>query len=161
MGIEIERKFLVIGESWRSGRGTLLRQGYLNRDPQRTVRVRVSDDSAWITIKGITKGATRPEFEYSIPVGDADALLALCERPLLEKTRHRIQHAGRWWDIDEFHGDNAGLVIAEVELTNENDTVDLTPWTGTEVTNDPRYYNSNLSIHPYRHWSENQQQAQQ
>lgn len=157
MALEIERKFLVVGRSWRSDRGTLLRQGYLNRDPQRTVRIRVSDDSAWITVKGLTTGASRSEFEYSIPVADAEALLALCERPLLEKTRYRIQHSGLWWDLDEFHGDNAGLIIAEVELTHENDAVDLPPWVGTEVTNDPRYFNSNLAVHPYRHWPEHQQ----
>jgi adenylate cyclase len=154
MATEIERKFLVVGDAWKTGAGVLVRQGYLNRDPQRTVRIRVSGDAAWITVKGITTGATRSEFEYAIPRDDAAALLALCEPPILEKTRHRIQHAGHCWEIDEFHGDNAGLVVAEVELEQENEPLELPPWIGPEVTADPRYFNSNLAAHPYRQWSD-------
>jgi adenylate cyclase len=152
MGVEIERKFLVKGDAWKTGRGELIRQGYLSFDRDRTVRVRTSGDAAWLTIKGKTTGATRKEFEYSIPLGDALELLAMCERPILEKTRYRIEHAGRFWEIDEFHGENAGLFVAEVELNDESDQLELPNWIGNEVTNDPRYYNSNLAAHPYSHW---------
>jgi CYTH domain-containing protein len=130
----------------------LIRQGYLNLDPYRTVRVRVSNDAAWITIKGKTTGATRKEFEYSIPLADGLELLAMCEYPPLEKTRYRIEHSGRLWEIDEFHGVNAGLAVAEVELKGEDDELVLPPWARTEVTNDPRYYNSNLTVRPYLRW---------
>ena len=154
MPVEIERKFLLADPSWKTGPGCTLRQGYLSRDPQRIVRIRLSDDAAWLTIKGTTSGATRAEFEYHIPPSDAAELLALCERPLLEKTRYRIEYRGHHWDIDEFHGDNAGLIIAEVELKTESEHVELPPWIGAEVTGDPRYYNSNLSKHPYGQWPE-------
>lgn len=125
MGTEVERKFLVVGKAWKTAPGSLVRQGYLNRDPKRTVRIRVDGEKAWITVKGITIGATRSEFEYRIPRKDADALLQLCEAPLVEKTRRRIKHAGHLWEVDEFYGDNAGLVVAEVELKHESDTVKL------------------------------------
>lgn len=153
MAVEIERKFLVNGEAWKSSSALLIRQGYLNRDPLRTVRVRVAGEDAWMTIKGLTTGATRAEFEYTIPRADADALLELCEKPILEKNRHHVQHEGRTWEVDEFLGDNAGLVIAEVELEREDDIVNLPPWVKCEVTHDPRYYNSNLSITPFKTWS--------
>lgn len=152
MAVEIERKFLVVGNAWKTAQGMFIRQGYLNRDPQRTVRIRVSGDSAWIALKGLTTGATRSEFEYPIPRNDADALIALCEPPILEKTRYRLRHAGRLWEIDEFQGENAGLVVAEVELGSEDDRLDLPPWIGAEVTDDPRYFNSNLVAQPYRQW---------
>jgi CYTH domain-containing protein len=152
MGTEVERKFLVVGKAWKTAPGSLVRQGYLNRDPKRTVRIRVDGEKAWITVKGITIGATRSEFEYRIPRKDADALLQLCEAPLVEKTRRRIKHAGHLWEVDEFYGDNAGLVVAEVELKHECDPVKLPPWIGAEVTHDPRYFNSNLVQHPYRQW---------
>lgn len=154
MSVEIERKFLVNGDAWKSSLAVLIRQGYLNRDPKRTVRVRVAGEQAWLTIKGLTTGASRAEFEYTIPRTDADELLELCEKPILEKNRHLVQHSGRTWEVDEFLGDNAGLVVAEVELDREDAAVDLPPWVKCEVTDDPRYYNSNLSIRPFKTWSE-------
>ena len=152
MALEIERKFLVVGEAWKTAAGSRIAQGYLNLDPRRTVRVRVSDGAAWLTIKGLTVGATRLEFEYPIPIEDAEALLKLCESSV-EKTRRRLEHAGRCWEVDEFHGDNAGLVIAEIELESETATVELPSWVGAEVTHDPRYFNSNLAARPYRAWT--------
>lgn len=153
MAVEIERKFLVTGDAWRTAASTRrLVQGYLNRDPARTVRVRRDGDHAFITVKGITRGATRSEFEYPVPAADADALLALCERPIVEKLRHVVPYAGLCWEIDEFLGDNAGLIVAEVELTSEDQAVQRPPWIGVEVTHDPRYFNSNLALHPWRNW---------
>ena len=152
MAVEIERKFLVIGDAWRSAPSLLIRQGYLNRDPQRTVRVRTSDDQAWVTVKGLTRGATRAEFEYPIPVGDAESLLELCEKPILEKRRYMIRHGSQIWEVDEFLGDNAGLVVAEAEVEHEGTDLELPPWIGDEVTSEPRYYNSSLSIKPFKDW---------
>lgn len=145
MALEIERKFLVTGDGWRRGRGVLLRQGYLSSAPQRTVRVRLEGRRGTLTVKGLTRGAARAEFEYGIPAKDAVALLALCPPPLLEKTRRRIRFAGRVWDVDEFHGRHAGLVVAEVELPRADAKVALPPWAGKEVTGDPRYFNANLA----------------
>jgi CYTH domain-containing protein len=153
MAIEIERKFLVTGDAWRSATAVTYRQGYLNRDKTRTVRVRIAGDAAMLTIKGQTQGATRAEFEYAIPLADAEALLLLCDGPLIEKTRRKIDYAGLVWEVDEFLGDNQGLVVAEVELTAEDQAVELPEWIGAEVTTDARYYNSNLATHPFNAWS--------
>lgn len=152
MAVEIERKFRVAGDGWRTDHGTRYRQGYLSRDPERTVRVRIADDHAFLTIKGRTVGASRPEFEYPIPLTDAEQLLDLCDGPLIEKTRHRIRHHDMIWEVDEFTGDNTGLVIAEIELASEDQAFASPPWLGQEVTHDPRYYNANLSVNPYRNW---------
>lgn len=153
MGLEIERKFLVTGDAWRStDPGIPYRQGYLCNAQARSVRIRTSARDAWLTIKGETVGMTRPEFEYRIPRADADALLALCLQPLIEKTRYVVEHAGRVWEIDEFGAENAGLVLAEIELQDTGQVVDLPDWAGKEVTYDPRYYNANLQLHPYRQW---------
>ena len=152
MATEIERKFLVHGEEWRQGTPTRLRQGYLNRDKERTVRVRIAGSRAYLTIKGLTKGFSRPEFEYQIPLGDAEALLTLCDGPPLEKNRYTVKHAGAVWEIDEFLGTNAGLVIAEIELKDERQTFQPPSWLSTEVTHDPRYLNSNLTAVPYSTW---------
>lgn len=154
MGVEIERKYLVSGDDWRYGAaGKDYRQGYLSTVKERTVRVRTVGDRGVLTIKGITVGATRSEFEYDIPLGDADEMLdELCERPLIEKTRTLVDHEGLTWEVDEFHGVNAGLLVAEVELEDADQTVALPPWIGEEVTDDPRYYNANLIAHPYREW---------
>ena len=151
---EIERKFLVRGNGWRDhGAGVPYRQGYLSTVAERTVRVRLIRDKGWLTIKGITVGATRAEYEYEIPADEAGEMLdVLCERPLIEKTRYRIEHQGLIWEVDEFDGDNAGLIIAEVELEEENQTVVLPDWIGEEVTDDPRYYNANLIANPYATW---------
>jgi len=153
MGREIERKFLVEGKAWRKDEGTKFRQGYLSTTKERTVRVRTAGDKAYLTIKGVTSGATRPEYEYEIPMGDAEEMLDdLCEKPLIEKHRHKIGYGGLVWEVDEFFGDNAGLVLAEVELDSENQGFEPPPWIGKEVTDDPRYFNANLVSHPYRKW---------
>ena len=152
MALEIERKFLVTGAQWRRPDAQRLSQGYLSRDKQRTVRVRIAGEQAFLTIKGETRGATRAEFEYEIPVADAGQLLAMCEGPLVEKLRHVLVHAGHTWEVDEFLGDNQGLVVAEIELASEQAPFDKPDWLGREVTDDPRYYNSNLAAKPYRSW---------
>jgi len=154
MGKEIERKFLVVGDVWRSlGPGTLMQQGYLSTDLERVVRVRLEGDDASLTIKGQAIGATRGEWEYTIPKLDAEEMLAqLCLRPLIEKTRYRIMHEGMLWEVDEFLGDNEGLVVAEIELTSEDQDFVKPPWVGDEVTGDARYYNANLLMRPYSAW---------
>ena len=152
MGIEIERKFLVVGDAWRAAPAVAVAQGYLNRDKQRTVRVRVVRDAAWLTIKGASAGAVRAEFEYPIPVADAEQLLALCDGPLVRKLRRRVEHGGHAWEIDEFQGDNAGLVVAEIELPAEDAAFERPAWLGAEVTHDPRYFNSSLATAPYSTW---------
>ena len=153
MAIEIERKFLVRDRSvLAASEGLAYRQGYLSRDPDRTVRVRVAGPGAYLTIKGLSDGPSRAEFEYEIPVADAEALLGLCEPSIVEKTRHRIEHRGRTWEVDVFHGANEGLVMAEVELPSADAPVDIPDWIGDEVTADPRYVNANLASHPYQGW---------
>ena len=156
MGIEIERKFLLNGDAWRSlGEATLLRQGYLSADPARVVRVRIQGESAFLTIKGKSQGATRGEWEYPIPVLDAAELLdTLCQAPLIEKYRRRIQVGPHTWEVDEFLGANAGLVVAEIELASEDEVFDKPDWIGLEVTHDARYFNSKLIRHPYSSWKD-------
>lgn len=157
MGIEIERKFLVDASQWHpTSQGTTLSQGYLNLEPERTVRVRIADAEAFLTIKGKNTGISRAEFEYAIPVSDATELLKLCATPPLEKTRYRVEHAGFMWDVDVFSGANAGLIIAEIELPNPDALFALPKWVGTEVSNDTRYYNSYLNQHPYTTWSQHE-----
>jgi len=154
MGKEIERKFLIRGEGWKSlTKGTAYRQGYLNSAKERTVRIRTIADKAFLTIKGLTVGATRAEYEYEIPLTDCNAMLdSLAEKPLIEKNRYKVPFAGLTWEIDEFFGDNAGLVVAEVELSSEGQGFEKPEWIGAEVTADPRYFNSNLIKHPYKNW---------
>jgi adenylate cyclase len=154
VSIEIERKFLVRDDRWRSlGQGVLLRQGYLSSSPERIVRVRIEGDRAMLTIKGRTHGATRAEWEYPIPTADAQAFLDnLCERPLIEKYRYRIPFDGLVWEVDEFLGENAGLIVAEVELESEDQPFARPEWIGDEVTHDARYFNANLLRHPYSKW---------
>jgi adenylate cyclase len=156
MGIEIERKFLVDRERWTpEDEGTLYRQGYLSDKKDCVVRVRIAGDEAYLTVKGASEGVTRLEFEYPIPRPDAEALLErLCEQPLVEKTRRRVSFRGKIWEIDTFHGDNEGLVLAEVELSAEDERLDLPPWIDREVSDDPRYFNSNLARLPYTRWGE-------
>lgn len=155
MGTEIERKFTVSSMEWLSEAvGERLQQGYLSTDPERTVRVRLVGERAWLTIKGQTVGASRPEFEYAIPASDARTLLRLCLPPLIDKTRHRVLFAGHTWEVDVFHGENDGLVIAEVELEREDEAVRLPAWLGQEVTGNPAYYNSSLIQRPYQTWDE-------
>src|SRR4051794_30114875 len=153
MGVEIERKFLIRDRAFLdSGVGVTYRQGYLSADPDRTVRIRRAGDHGYVTIKGRSHGASRAEFEYEIPAVDADEMLALCAPPLIEKVRHRIEHAERTFEVDVFGGANDGLIVAEVELPSEDAAVDLPPWIGDEVTGDPRYFNANLVARPYRDW---------
>lgn len=154
MGIEIERKFLVRDDGWRqqAGDATRFSQGYLSRDPARTVRVRIAGDRAFLTIKGATTGATRAEFEYALPVPDAQQLLALADGPVVEKIRHLCVVDGLTWEVDEFLGANAGLVVAEIELQSEDQAFTRPAWVGDEVTGDERYVNANLAIRPYTAW---------
>jgi adenylate cyclase len=154
MSVEIERKFLLASEQWRHGaHGIPYAQGYLSRGTGRTVRVRIAGSEAFLTIKGPVTGISRAEFEYSIPVEEAREMLSLCEGLMIEKIRYRIPHAQHVWEVDEFQGENWGLLIAEVEMKSPEEVVALPAWVGKEVTGDPRYYNSNLTIHPYREWS--------
>ncbi|MEM7583958.1 MAG: CYTH domain-containing protein [Acidobacteriota bacterium] len=154
MGTEIERKFLVDGDGWREGAvGTVYRQGYLSTAVERNVRVRLKGDRGILTVKGRAEGLTRLEFEYEIPTADAEHMLdALCLEPLIEKTRYKIEYGGAVWEVDEFAGVNAGLVVAEVELESEEQAVELPPWVGREVSGDPRYLNSNLVEKPFSSW---------
>lgn len=156
MGVEIERKYLVKGTDWKeAARGQFYRQGYLSSHPDRTVRVRTVEDQAYLTIKGKTSGASRPEYEYPIPYPDAIELLNhLCEKPVIEKVRYKIAYQGLLWEVDEFQGENQGLVVAEVELIDENQAISLPPWIDREVTTDKRYYNANLFKHPFSQWSQ-------
>jgi CYTH domain-containing protein len=154
MAKEIERKFLVKGGGWRGlDPGQQYRQGYLSTIKERTVRVRTAGPKAFITVKGITLGATRSEYEYEIPFSDASEMLDhLCQRPLIEKTRYRIMIDDVTWEIDEFDGENRGLITAEVELQDENQAISIPEWIGQEVTGDPRYYNANLVAQPFSKW---------
>jgi CYTH domain-containing protein len=154
MGEEIERKFLIKSNSWRSlAKGKRVRQGYLNRNEERVVRIRAIDEKGFLTIKGKTTGATRAEFEYDIPAPEAEAMLEhLCEKPLIEKNRYKIEFSGLIWEVDEFLGENQGLIVAEVELESEDQPFEKPTWIGGEVTGDPKYFNSNLVQHPYTKW---------
>lgn len=154
MATEIERKFLVKGEQWRSlATGTLYRQGYIATKNSSTVRIRLIEDQGYLTIKGSTVGFSRAEYEYPIPASDAQEMLDnLCQRPLIEKTRYKIEFAGLIWEIDEFAGENLGLILAEVELANENQIIELPEWIGKEVSDDARYFNANLVQHPFCKW---------
>lgn len=153
MGIEIERKFLVKEASWKADAepGQVCRQGYLCSGNGKTVRVRVIGEQAFLTIKGPTSGISRAEFEYEIPVDDAEAMLALCG-DLVEKVRYFVRHAGLQWELDVFSGANEGLVLAEIELESEHQHIDLPDWAGQDVSGDKRYYNAYLARHPFSLW---------
>jgi CYTH domain-containing protein len=153
MAIEIERKFLVRGDVWRESTGVQIVQGYLSRDRRHSVRIRVSGKRAFLTIKGSAKGFTRSEFEYEIPVDDANQMLPLCVGLLIKKVRHRVEHDGKTWEVDEFLDENRGLVVAELELQSEDEPFARPPWLGEEVTEDPRYLNVNLSENPFGLWN--------
>ena len=153
MAREIERKFLVKNKNWKKGEGILYRQGYLNLDKERTVRVRVAGQKGFLTVKGPTQGATRLEYEYEIPVADAGEMLdQLCEKPLIEKFRTLVTVKQTQFEVDEFLGENRGLIVAEVELEDEEQVYDRPDWLGKEVTDDPRYYNANLIRFPFSAW---------
>lgn len=154
MGKEIERKYLVKSDEWKQlAKPVFYRQGYLSSVKERTVRVRTIDDKGFLTIKGVTTGISRSEYEYEIPVNDANQMLDnLCERPFIEKNRAKVSFGGLIWEVDEFFGDNLGLVIAEVELSDENQKYEIPSWIGDEVSGDPRYFNSNLTKNPFTKW---------
>lgn len=153
MGIEIERKFLVVRDLWNPDvEGTVIRQGYLSTDPERNVRVRVCGTSAFLTIKGKAVGISRLEIEYPIPLVDASALLELCHRPLIEKVRYEIPEGTLTWEVDVFTAENEGLMIAEIELPDESTPFTKPAWLGKEVTTDSRYSNSSLCVKPFRTW---------
>ena len=155
MAKEIERKFLVAHQAWRESVNTIhvYRQGYLSYDSERTVRVRATEVTGYLTIKGITEGLTRDEFEYEIPLADALALLQLCERPAIEKQRYIVPNGAHVWEVDVFEGVNEGLVVAEIELGSEDEAFDKPNWLGNEVSGDRKYSNSALSLHPFKDWS--------
>ena len=154
MAVEIERKFLVADDSWRDAadEGVRMSQGYLSRETGRTVRVRLAGGKAWLTIKGAAEGISRAEFEYEIPSADAKELLGLCEPSVIDKTRICVSYGQHVWEVDVFHGENEGLIVAEVELADESDQPELPPWIGGEVSDDRRYANSSLSRTPFCRW---------
>ena len=155
MGVEIERKFLVDHEKWKKAskpEGTHYRQGYLLNDEHRTIRIRVTDKQGYITFKGASSGISRKEYEYKIPVTDGNELLDGFSQSEVEKIRYRIDFSGKLWEVDEFLGDNEGLLMAEIELTHDDEEFDRPDWITSEVSGDERYYNSYLSTHPYKKW---------
>jgi CYTH domain-containing protein len=153
--LEIERKFLIVSDAWRGqveGAPKRLSQGYLCSDAAKSVRVRIAGDRATLTVKGSREGISRLELQYDIPVRDAEFMLALCERPLIDKTRYIVRHDGMKWEVDIFHAENDGLMVAEVELEREDQPVNLPEWVGQEVSHEARYYNSCLARVPYSTW---------
>lgn len=156
MALEVEHKFLLASDDWRAevDHSVYYRQGYLSSSPTSSVRVRISDSHAWLNIKSATIGSHRAEYEYEIPLADANEILdTLCHKPLVEKWRHFVQRSPHVWEIDEFIGDNAGLIVAEIELSAIGEAFDKPVWIGEEVTHELRYYNNNLSKHPYKLWN--------
>ena len=156
MGTEIERKYLVSGDGWHTGNpGHQVDQGYSHKNHDCTPRVRTVDQTGYFTLKGPRQGISRKEYEFEIPFPDARALLAqICAQPPVEKTRYRVEHQGHLWEVDEFHGANAGLLMAEIELEAEDETFVLPDWAGEEVSRDMRYTNYYLSTKPYSTWKE-------
>jgi len=153
MPVEIEKKFLVKETQFLASlEGTRYQQGYLT-DSDVTVRIRIAGGKGFLTIKGPSTGISRSEFEYPIPLEDAEEIInTLCSKPIISKLRYQVYHGGKQWEVDVFEGENAGLIVAEIELNDELETVDLPPWLGEEVSMDMRYYNSNLAHHPYSKW---------
>lgn len=155
MAIEIEHKFLLASEKWRNhiSHSAPMRQGYLTSNSNSSIRVRICDEKSWLNIKSAIAGNQRHEYEYEIPVNDANEIIStLCRKPLIEKTRHFVRHDNHIWEIDEFSGENKGLIVAEIELSTQNEKFTIPDWIGKEVTNDLKYYNNNLSQHPYNIW---------
>ncbi|AXT48625.1 MULTISPECIES: CYTH domain-containing protein [Chromobacterium] len=153
MAVEIERRFIVVGDDWRGlAPGVQYRQGYLSVEKERTVRVRVVGDQAWLTLKSNISNVSRHEFEYPVPLADAQTIMGAMCPMVVDKLRHRIEHGGFIWEVDEFFGDNAGLVLAEIELPDESTPFDKPAWIGEEVTEDGRYTNAYLSKTPYSRW---------
>ena len=157
MPLEIERKFLLCSDAWRARARSrvLMRQGYLSSGSRCSIRARIAGEQAWLNMKAKRSGMTRLEYEYSIPVSEANEILdELCDGPLVEKYRHEIAVGEHVWEIDEFLGDNAGLIVAEIELSAESESFERPEWLGDEVTSDERYYNFNLAKHPFKLWLE-------
>lgn len=154
MGLEIERKFLLKNDDWKKSieKEYAIQQGYLNSTPERTVRIRIKDQTGILTIKGKTTNATRAEYEYEIPFADAKEMIDLCEKPIISKTRYIVKENGHTWEIDIFDKENQGLEVAEIELNSEDEKVILPDWIGTEVTLDSKYYNANLIKQPFCNW---------
>lgn len=155
MGTEIEHKFLIRDERWRqqTTRSVRMRQGYLTSDERCSVRVRVAGDQGFLNVKSGTLGIQRSEYEYPIPLAEAEEILdTLCEKPVLEKTRHYVPVGEHCWEVDEFAGANAGLIVAEVELSRPDEPFERPDWAGEDVSGDPRYYNSRLARQPYTTW---------
>jgi adenylate cyclase len=156
MGVEIEKKFLVDHEKWQQivkPQGKVYKQGYLLSDEKRTVRIRVADDVAYITLKGSTTGISRSEFEYTIPVNEGKEILKEMATSFIEKTRYNINYAGNVWEVDVFEGDNQGLIIAEIELKHENQEFEKPEWVKNEVSDDRRYTNACLSVNSFKNWA--------
>jgi adenylate cyclase len=155
MAIEIEHKFLLANNAWREhvSHSIIYKQGYLSSQATCSIRVRISDSQAWLNIKSATIGTQRHEYEYEIPLSDAHEILDnLCLKPVIEKTRHFVTHENNLWEIDEFDGENVGLIVAEIELDALEETFIKPDWVGAEVTQDMRYYNNNLARSPYSQW---------
>ncbi len=155
MGVEIERKFLVVSDSWKPHvvSATRIVQGYLAHTDTATVRVRVKGEKAYLTIKGTSTGISRSEYEYEIPVPEAESMLSeMAQGPVVDKVRHLIDVDGHTWELDVFAGDNAGLVMAEVELDADTEDFVVPDWAGLDVSDDARYYNVNLASNPFRNW---------
>ncbi len=156
MALEIEHKFLLANDDWRTEvqSSVYYKQAYLSSSPTSSIRVRISDSQAWLNLKSATIGNHRLEFEYEIPLVDADTIITeLCVKPWIEKQRHFIARDGHVWEIDEFFGDNAGLIVAEIELLQIDESFAKPSWIGVEVTHDLRYYNNNLAKHPFKDWN--------
>ena len=155
MKVEIERKFLVKNQDWKKliVEKHSIQQGYLNTDKSCNVRVRIMNNLAFITIKGKRVNTARPEFEYEIPLNDAESILKLSKNSIIKKTRFTVNHKGQIWEIDQFEGDNQGLVIAEIELKQKDEAISLPNWIGTEISNDERFYNLSLSSNPFKNWN--------
>ncbi len=155
MAQEIEHKFLLANDEWREhvSHSVIYKQGYLSSQATSSIRVRISDSQAWLNIKSATIGTQRSEYEYEIPLADAHEILNdLCLKPVIEKTRHHVKHENHLWEIDEFDGENAGLIVAEIELDAVGESFVKPDWIGAEVTQDVRYYNNNLAREPYYQW---------
>ena len=155
MALEIEHKFLLANDNWRQEvtRTAFFRQGYLTSESSSSIRVRICNNQAWLNIKSATVGTHRLEFEYEIPLADANKIItSLCRKPVVEKNRHYVTFGQHTWEIDEFEGDNAGLIVAEIELSGIGENFERPDWIGEEVTFDVRYYNNNLVLNPYNTW---------
>ena len=151
---EIERKYLLQSGEWKNhiDKKIIIKQGYLSSNPDSTVRIRLTNDKAFLTIKSKTIGITRSEYEYAIPIVEAEELLHLCTKPLISKTRYIVIQNKSTWEVDIFEGENEGLEVAEIELVNPDQIIEKPNWLGEEVSNDPRYYNSSLAKHPFKDW---------